>query len=164
MKSFLYLALAAAAIYGFSRLVPDGTTHKALAAVGLADFWDQKIPVYLRGKLSIPENPVTKRKKLLDELSQNLTGVERALEAVVPVTTTGSPTPLSSIPEKSEVRDRIEKSREFLAKSETALKELENANTGQGIFQKTAERLLDKILPPPSGGSDAVCASPQSDK
>lgn len=159
MKTLFYLIAIGAAAYAFVNYAPDGATHRALAAVGLSDFFENKAPAYLRDKLRIPANPVEKRKKLIDQLSQSLILAERELEAVVPASPTGTPVPLAEIPGKAEIRNRIEAVRESLARSDAALKEIEKANAGQGIFQKTAERILDKILPPPA--ANTACSDSQ---
>lgn len=151
MRRFFYLLLAAAAVYGAVRYVPRETRERALAAVGLSDFFKETLPTFLRTKLSISENPVTKRAKLLRELSSSVGEIERELEAVIPVSSDGTPTAVP-LPSSREIRERIERSREFLAKSEEALAALEDANPGKSVFEKAAERILDKILPPPSEG------------
>ena len=154
MKRFFYLLLAAAAVYGVVRYVPAEAKERALAAVGLGDFFKETLPVFLRAKLSISENPVTKRAKLLRELSSSVGEIERELEAVAPARSDGAAAAFPPLPSSAEIRERIERSREFLAKSEEALKALEDANPGKGLLEKAAERILDKILPPPS--ADAV--------
>lgn len=153
MKTLLTFIVIGAAAYALVNYTPDGAAHRALAAAGLSDFFENKAPAYLRDKLRIPANPVEKRKKLIDQLSQSLILAERELEAVAPASPTGTPVPLAEIPGKAEIRSRIEAARESLAKSDAALKEIEQANAGQSIFQKTAERILDKILPPPAAST-----------
>lgn len=159
MKTFFSLIAIGAAAYALVNYAPDGATHRALAAVGLSDFFENKAPSYFRDKLRIPANPVEKRKKLIDQLSQSLIIAERELEAVAPASSDGTRVPLAEIPGKAEIRSRIEAARESLAKSDAALKELERANAGQGIFHKAAERMLDKILPPPAAST--ACGEPR---
>ncbi|MEK9147956.1 MAG: hypothetical protein AAB650_00805 [Patescibacteria group bacterium] len=153
MRKLFYLALVIGLIWAGVRYIPAETKGQALAALGLSDFFSRKMPNFLRQKLSIPENPVTKRKKLLDELSQRVGDVERELEIAVPVATNGEVPPL---PKTAEVRNRVENAREFLAQSEGILQKLDETNPELGIFQKTAERVLNKILPPPAAGEGGL--------
>lgn len=154
MRKLLYLAIAAGLVYVVVYKVPAETKRQTLAAVGLADFFSQTLPGYLRSKLTIPENPVAKRQKLLDQLSDTIGTIERELEAVLPPRTDGITLP--KLPPAKEIRERIGKSREFLAQSEDFLKELERANPGEGVIRKAAERLLDKILPPAEPAGQAA--------
>lgn len=145
MRKFLYLLIIGAVVYYAVYQVPQETKERALAAIGLADFFQETLPRYLREKLSIPENPVVKRQQLLDQLSSAIGNIERELEVVSPAVANGAPAP--TLPPPKTIREQIEKTRDFLAQSETVLEDLQKANPGQGIFQKTAERVLDKILP-----------------
>ena len=149
MRKIAFLLIIAAAVYGYVYYVPVETKHNALAAIGLADFFQETLPNFLRQRLSIPQNPVVKRQKLLDELSGAIGNIERELEVVVPPNTNGQPLSALKLPSAQEIQERIEKTREYLAQSETMLEDLKKSNPGQGIFQKTAERILDKILPAP---------------
>ena len=149
MRKLLYLLIAAAAFYGVVRYVPPETRQQALAAVGLADFFQKTLPGYLRRKLSIPENPVAKRERLLGELSAAIGGIGEELAAVAappPAAGPGQP-PKPKPAGAPDLRARIEKSKELLQESEAVLAELERANPQQGFVAKAAERLLDKVLP-----------------
>lgn len=155
MRKLFYLLIIAAGVYGVAYYVPPETKRQALAAVGLADFFQVTLPGYLRSKLSIPENPVAKREKLLGELSGAIGSIERELEAVSPVEINGSPLPQGKpppppkLPPAKEVQARIEKSRELLAESEEKLALLREENPKQGFVAKAAERVLDRVLPSP---------------
>ena len=153
MRKLLYLLIAAAAFYGVVRYVPPETRQQVLAAVGLADFFQETMPGYLRRKLSIPENPVAKRERLLGELSAAIGGIGEELAAVAapseaPPPAAGPGQPAKPKPAGApDLRARIEKSKELLQESEAVLAELERANPQQGFVAKAAERLLDKVLP-----------------
>jgi len=146
MKRLLVLLLLGAAAWALVRYVPDEVKQRALASLGLDTFFRETLPVYLRKKLTIPESPENKRKKLLNELAATITDVERELEAAVPPQTNGTPPPL---PKQTELRERAERARESLLKSEELVKQLNEVNAGQGVFTRAAERLLGKILPAP---------------
>ena len=190
MKFLLYLALIGAAAYAVAHYVPLETRQQSLAAIGLADFFQETLPAYLRSQLTIPENPVEKRQRLLSQLSGAIGNIETELEAVAPSAATGSTPSAGSTgslqagsgqagapPSKnttagtagqasppaspktvkpitqSELRQRVEKTRELLDQSETVLEELEKANPQQGFIAKATERILDKILPPPQAAA-----------
>ncbi len=168
MRKLFYLAIAAALVYVVVYKVPGETKRQTLAAVGLADFFSQTLPGYLRSKFAIPENPVAKRRQLLEELSKAIGTVERELEAIVPTVTNGITIP--KLPPPKEIQKRIEKTREFLAKSEETLRELGEANPKSGLLSRLGDRLLDRVLPPlpdsqaggggvggDAGGSEPVC-------
>lgn len=158
MRKLAYLMIIGGIIYVLAYQVPPEAKRNALAAVGLTDFFGHALPNYLRQKLSIPENPVTKRARLLGELTQAIGGIERELEAVAPPETNGTaPAPAAPLASK-DIRTRIEKTREFLARSEEVLKELENANPKSGLVQKAGERLLERILPAQERGTTASAA------
>lgn len=160
MKFLLYLALIGAAAYGITYYVPAETRQQALGAIGLASFFQETLPTYLRAKLTIPENPVEKRQRLLGELSRAIGTIDEELEAVAP-SAGALPTPAPGTsarpkaadapksPPPAEIRERVEKTRELLNQSEAVLQELEKANPQQGFIAKATERILDKILPPP---------------
>ncbi len=171
MKFLLYLLLTVAGAYATAHYVPAETRARTLASIGLSGFFEETLPTYLRSKLTIPENPVEKRQRLLSELSAAIGGIETELEAVVPPppissdvaeavpgqTTTKTPAARSPTPPpapkpitQSELRERMEKTKELLNQSETVLEELEKANPQQGFIAKATERILDKILPPPA--------------
>lgn len=173
MRKLFYLVLMAGLVYGAVRYVPSETKTKVLASIGLDNFLRQTLPQFLRERLSIPENPIFKRKKLLDQLSETLGGIGRELEAVVPAESGDRPPARSLLPPAKDIRARVEKSREFLAQSELVLEELEAANPGQGIVRQAALRLLDIILPSSArpgegesvgggvmGDSDCKCLAP----
>ena len=65
---------------------------------------------------------------------------------------------VSKLPKPREIQERLEKSREYIAKTETLINELKSANYGGNIFNKAAERVLDKILPQKKldGGASGV--------
>lgn len=160
MRKLLLFLLAVAAGYTLLRSVPAENWRQAWAAIGLADFFQQTLPQFLRAKLTIPESPVAKRAKLLRELSNQIAGVEQELEAIAPVSPDGRPAPSSRPPSGQEVQERIDRARERLAESESALEALREENLKSGIVGKAAERLLDKILTPElpaaQGSADSV--------
>ncbi|MBI4132645.1 MAG: hypothetical protein HY473_00900 [Candidatus Sungbacteria bacterium] len=149
MRMLFYFLIIAVGGYTVAHYVPSETKDKMLASLGVENFFRNTLPTYLRHKLSIPENPVAKREKLLTELSQNITGIERELAIVVPPRTDGTSS-LPKLPPAAEIIERIERSREFLANSESTLQELEKINPSAGLVQKTGERILEKVLPPPA--------------
>lgn len=182
MKFLLYLALSGAAAYTVVHYVPPETRQRALGAIGLADFFQETLPTYLRSKLAIPENPVEKRQHLLNELSAAIGNIGAELEAVAPspsahstdapggeqgrTTSSGqatkapsakspTPPPAAKPITQPELRERVENAKELLNQSETVLAELEKANPQQGFIAKATERILDKILPPPPAAATA---------
>lgn len=150
-KTILTLLMAAILVFLLVKFISPDFWPKAIAAAGMADFFQQTLPRYLREKLSIPQNPVAKRQQLLDQLSSAIGNIERELEVVSPVVTNGASAPAPKLPSPQTIQEQIEKTRDFLAQSETVLEELQKANPGQGILEKITERLLDKILPPIGG-------------
>lgn len=164
MRKFIFLLIAAAAVYATITVVPAEVRQRAFAAVGLAKFFQETAPRYLRSKLSLPENPVAKRERLLEELSQAIGEIERELEVAAPEASAPKRPPAPQTPpgalERRELEKRIERTQELLAQSETVIGELREANPGQGLLAKATERVLDKILPAPKslGTADgAVC-------
>ncbi|MBI4132229.1 MAG: hypothetical protein HY474_01210 [Candidatus Sungbacteria bacterium] len=165
MKSLFYLALIGAVAYGIIHYVPAETRQRAVAAVGLSGFFEETLPSFLRSKLSIPENPVVKRERLLGELSAAIGGVASELGAIDSQTISLAP-PAERTPAKSknpaplltsqDIRQRLEKTKELLTESEAVLGELKQANPQQGFIAQTAERLLDKILPPTESNRDSA--------
>lgn len=147
MRMLFYFIIIGAVGYAAVHYVPSETKDKVLASLGVENFFRNTLPTYLQQKLSIPENPVDRREKLLNELSQNITDIERELAIVAPPRTDGKSS-LSKLPSAAEIVERIERSREFLANSESILQELEKINPSAGLFQKTSERILDTVLPP----------------
>ncbi len=159
MKLLFYLLLAAAAIYVSVRVAPVGTAHRGLEAVGLANFFERTIPDYLREKLTIGEDPAAKRRKLVRELAEKISVAERELEAAVPVLLDGQP---QKLPSAEVIRERAEKTREALAKSEEILTKLEAASAGEGVIRATAGRILGAVLPtaapvPSPGTNGGTC-------
>ena len=148
IRRIFYLALAGGLVYVVFYRVSPQTRHSALASVGLDRFFEETAPRFLREKLAIPQNPAAKRKKLIGELSDKISAVERELEAVVPAGDGSSAG--AKLPASREIRARIEKSREALAESESLVGKLEEANSQEGILRKAAGRVLDKILPAPT--------------
>lgn len=162
MRILFYLLLAAAAIYAYVRVAPAGTAHRAFEAVGLANFFEQTIPDYLRGKLTIAEDPAVRRRKLVEELAEKISVAERELEAAVPVATDGQP---QKLPSAEVIRERAEKTREALAESEDILTKFEAASAGEGVFRAAAGRILGAMLPasppapaPGTNGGACPCA------
>lgn len=155
MRKLFWLLLAAGAIYGFLK-IPAETKRRALAAIGVGEFFSTTVPSYLRDKLSISENPVAKRQKLLAELANNLDAIESELEPLSAPEPGASPPPPVPAPSPKDVAARVEKTRELLAKSDELLGELITANPGMGFFEKTSERLLDKVIPLSGSGADGV--------
>lgn len=156
MRGLFYLAIIAAAVYGIVVYVPAETKERALAAVGLSGFFEETLPGYLRSKFSIPENPVAKREKLLNELSAAIGNIGEELESVAPLAVPAPPaaggkSKTAEAPKAAppELRERIEKTKELVRETESLLADLEKANPEQGFVAKAAERVLDKILPPP---------------
>ena len=154
MKTVFVLAIAAGLIYSAIRLAPE-ETRSSLASIGLAQFFRQTLPGYLREKLAIPQNPVAKRAKLLEELTAAVTSIEKELEAAVPLKTNGLAPPL---PRPQEIRARVEQARELLANTEEKIRQLEGVSAGEGFLRQVGTRLLDRILPlsPLGGGPDAA--------
>lgn len=146
MRILLYVLLAAAAVYAYLRFAPAGLTHRGLEAVGLAQFFERTVPEYLREKLTIGEDPASRRRKLVGELAEKISVAERELEAAVPVATDGQP---QKLPSAEVIRERAEKTREALAESEEILNTLNAASAGEGVFRATAGRILDAVLPTP---------------
>lgn len=165
MKGFTFL-LIAAGIYVIYHYVPTEAKHKALAAVGVADFFQETLPRFLREKLSIPENPAVMRQKLIDELSKSVDAIDRELNSVSPPTAGGKAEAPIKLPAPGEIKKKIEKARELLSKSEETLKQLEGINSGEGILRKAVLGLVDKLLPATeenkAGGSESggYCACP----
>ena len=161
MKALFYLIFFSLTVYGVVHYVPSEAKEKTLAAIGLSDFFQETLPGYLRSKFSIPENPIAKRERLLGQLSETIGNIEREIEAVAP-SLSAVPPPASGAPAKArsgetpptvtpeEFRERIEKTKELITESESVLAELEKANPQQGFVTKAAERLLDRVLPPPA--------------
>ncbi len=159
IRRIFYLAVAGGLVYVvFYRVSPE-MRHSALAAVGLDRFFEETAPRFLREKLVIPQSPAAKRKKLLGELSDTISAVERELEAVVPAEE-GASAPSAKLPPAPQIRQRIEKSREALAESESILGTLEEINSQEGLLRKAAGRVLDKILPAPTPPEAGEAASP----
>lgn len=169
MKGLLYLLLIGAVVYGIIRYVPAETKGKTLAAVGLSGFFQETLPGYLRSKFSIPESPIVKRERLLEQLSGAIGSIGREIDAVaLPVAIVPPPpsggsakTKLSSPSTRSgqappstaglaEIRERVEKTKELITESESVLAELREANPQQGFVAKAALRLLDRVLPSPA--------------
>lgn len=157
MKSIFYLFIISAAVYGVFHYVSSETRSKTLAAIGLDRFFTQTFPSYLRGKLSIPENPANRRKELLDELFVTISNTQQELDAIAPPPGEGNRL-TGKIPHESEIRERIEKARGLLAHSGEKLAELEKTATGGSLFTKTAERILDKIFPAPAASGPAAAS------
>ncbi len=185
-KRFITLLIAAAIVFLIVNfLSPDALKRSwAGATAGMAQFVQETVPRYLRERLSIPENPVAKRERLLRELTQQIGAIERELEAVAPATggakpdagrtpraaagTATAPTPPADQPTSPPagaggplgepgLRERIERTQELLARSEGVIEELERENPNHGLLAKAAERVLDRILPVPEGTDNAVC-------
>lgn len=158
MRKLFYLAIIGAAVYGFVYYISPEAKHRALAAVGLSDFFREKLPAYLRAKLSIQQNPVAKRERLLNELAAAIGGIERELDGASPAVSSpaGVATQKKSA-DSGEVRARLEKAKELLDQSEDALAELTRSNPEQeGILANAAGRLLDRILPSSAGSRAAT--------
>lgn len=148
MRKLIYLIIAGALVYVVGWRIPPATKQQALAAIGAADFFQKTLPNYLRSKFSIPENTAAKRQKLLNELSQSIGNIKSEIGEKVAQGAGGAGVNVSKLPKPQEIQERLEKSREYIAKTEALINELKSANSGVGIFAKTAERVLDKILPP----------------
>ncbi|MBI2055708.1 MAG: hypothetical protein HYT42_02340 [Candidatus Sungbacteria bacterium] len=162
MKGFVFLLIAAVGIYAIYRYVPTETKRKTLAAVGAADFFQETLPRFLREKLSIPENPEVKRKKLIDELSKSVDAIDRELNTVSPPADTKAEAAVK-LPTPSEIKGKVEEVRELLSKSEETIKQLGDANSGESVLRKAALGLVDKVFPPAvenSGGRTAACPTP----
>lgn len=162
MRILFYFFLAGAATYAYLSVAPAGTTHRGLEAVGLANFFERTIPDYLREKLTIGEDPALRRRKLVEELAEKISVAERELEAAVPVASDGRP---PKLPSAEVIRERAEKIREALAKSEEILTELKGASAGEGVIRATAGRILEAVLPvaapiPTPGTNGGTCPCP----
>ena len=148
MRKLIYIIIAGSLVYIVGWRIPPASRQQALASVGVADFFQKTLPNYLRKKFSIPENTAAKRQKLLNELSQSIGNIKNEIEEKVTQGAGGAGVNVSKLPKPQEIQERFEKSREYIAKTETLINELKSANYGGGILTKAAERVLDKILPP----------------
>ncbi|GEM_PF-2138978 len=99
----------------------------------------ETLPNYLREKLSIPENPVAKRRELLEQLTSSLALIKNDLEKAVPAG--------SSLPSASTVRSNIAKAEEKINATQVKLDELKSANSGESIFRRVALGIVDSIFP-----------------
>ena len=158
MRKLIYLIIAGALVYIVGWRIPADSRRQALAAIGVADFFQKTLTNYLRKKFSIPENTAAKRQKLLNELSQSIGNIKREVGEKVAQGAGGAGVNVSKLPKPREIQERLEKSREYIAKTETLINELKSANYGGNIFNKAAERVLDKILPQKKldGGASGV--------
>lgn len=154
MRKLFFLLVIGAGVFTYYRYAPSGTAHRLLSAVGISTFIEETAPSYLRTKLSIQGHPVERRKKLLAELSENITSIERELQAAVPPVTDGAPTAKPAV--SQDLPARVERARSLLAESEEKIAELEEANPQQGFLIRAAERLLGTILPPDGVGGDGT--------
>lgn len=151
MKRFVAIVAIVGLGYLLYRVVPPETRARTLAGIGIPQFFGQTMPRYLREKLSIPQNPTAKRKQVLDELAGSVANIVDELDGAAPPNA-----PIASLPPA--VRQRVERARELALQSESKIRELEASNEDVGIFQKIAERIFDRVIPPPEG----VCAAPAS--
>lgn len=143
-------------VYALMRYVPADVKKQALGEIGAANFFQNTLPRFLRAKLSIAESPAKKREKLMKELAAAIGGIESEITAVAPPgTAAGSGAKPAT---EKEIGQRLSKTQELVEQSRAVLIELEKSNQNRGVFQKTAERILDKILPPAASTPDAeVC-------
>lgn len=149
MRRIIWFLILAAAIYVGVKYIPAETKQRVLASVGFEKFFRETAPGYLRRKLSIPEDPVSKRKKVLDEIAKRIETVQLELDELAPSNVEGLPKPVSP----KVLQKNIEDSRDILGEAQVFIGELQELNPQGGIFQHTAERLLDKILPSPLAGA-----------
>lgn len=140
VKFVLSLAVIAALGYAFARYLPAETREHILQATGAREFFEQTLPNYLRQKLTIPENPVEKREKLLSELSENIARAGGELGAVVPAAQ-------GKLPSEAEIRTHVEQTQKLLTDAKAALTELKSINADSGVIQETAERVVNALLP-----------------
>ena len=162
MRKLILVLLAGVGIYAVIRYVPAETRHKTLSAIGVADFFQETLPRFFRAKLSIPENPEVKRKKLIAELSRSVDAIDRGLNAVSPPADAKAKAAVK-LPTPGEIKGKVEEVRELLSKSEETLKQLADANSGESVLRKAALGLVDKVFPPAvesGGGQTATCPTP----
>lgn len=151
MKRLLYFALIIAVGYALVRYVPPDAKKQALAKAGLDNFFQNTLPNFLRAKLSIPESPAAKRRKLMNELASAIGGIENEISSIAPAGSGGKAS--SKLPK--EIGQGLSEAQKLVEQSQDALAELEKADQGQGVFQKAAERILNKILPPAPADADS---------
>jgi hypothetical protein len=154
MKTLFFFLIAGAVVYGIARYVPAETKRNILGSSGLSRFFNETLPGFLRKKLSIPENPTEKRRRLADELTASITNVKRELDNLPK----DGANKLDLSPARArEISDKIEKAKEFLAASQAVVAELSKSSSDEGVLIKTAGRVIDEILPAASPQSSPVC-------
>lgn len=149
MRRLIWFLILAAAIYIGVKYIPAETKQKTLASFGLEKFFRETAPRYLREKLSILEDPVSKRKKVLDQIGERIETVQLELKDLPPLDSKGVARPVTS----KVLQEKMEETRDILGETQAMLGELQELNPKGGIFQEAAERVLDKILPSPSAGT-----------
>ena len=121
-----------------------------ISTTSLGRWVTETVPNFLREKLSIPENPVVKRRELLDQLTLSLLNAKHDLEKAIPAK--------QSLPNASVVRSSIAKVEETINATQAKIEELKSANSGESVFRKAALRVVDKIFPPATT-TTAQCAA-----
>lgn len=158
MKTIFMLAILIGLGYAGSRYLPVEARNRIFEQTGIREFFSATLPGYLRKKLAIPEEPGRKREQLLRELSDHLNEIE--LEVMAAAETTTATSSAGALQRQEEVRRRLEKTRILVDDSSAAIAALESAGNGGGVFQKTASRILDTILPlaqPAPLSKGAIC-------
>lgn len=154
MKFIFFLIIMGVLGYAFTHVVPSETRAHALDLIGARTFFTETAPVYLRKKLSIPEDPVAQRKKLINELSQSLTRAKTELQKTS-VGIQSAPTTASQM-SAAEIRASIAKTESLLSESTLIANKIEAVNANQNVIAKTADRVLDSVFPPATT-SPTVC-------
>lgn len=154
MKTFFFLVIAGAVAYGIVHYVPGETKKSVLESVGLSRFFGETLPGFLRKKLSIPENPAEKRRRLAGELRTSIAETKRELDGLSQNSVGGVDV---SPARAKELNAKIERAKEFLATSQAVITELEKSSSDESVFNKTAGRIIDKVLPMTAPQLSPVC-------
>lgn len=150
MKTFFYFIVIGAAVYAYVHYAPAGTAERALDKVGLAHFFNESMPGYLRNKLRIPESPAVKRKKLVDDLVSTISEIKGDLQTIAASEAGSNVSPAAKLAQEKTIREKTEKAQESIAKSEETLKQLEANNAGGGVIGSVVANILEKVLPAPT--------------
>lgn len=152
MRRLIWFLIFSAGIWLGLKYVPVETKHKVMASIGVERFLRETAPKYLRQKLSIPEDPISKRKKILDEVSVKIEAAQLELEQLAPSDVKGAS---KAVPTKL-VQEKSQAIGDILAETQVIIGDLQELNPQGGILQEAAERLLNKVLPlPVLGGANA---------
>ncbi len=151
MKPLLLLLVVAVVAFAVVNFTPENIKSGIFGGTGIGTFFGKTIPGFLREKLSIPESPVEKRSKILNELSKSLTVAREELLRAVPVPTDGI---VPALPSNDDIRAHAKKAEEALQRSDQHLKDLTEANTEVSAFRTATLRAVDSIFP---AATSSVC-------